>query len=382
MIALGIASLLLVQNQGSSIPPIDFRNLPYQQQVQKMADGWRAKYNLPGVWCAFTKDGKIVACVASGVKNIETQAPALVTDHLNIGSVSKVITGSMIAQFVSRGVISYDTTIEEVFPELASKWPYSPFRKATLGQLTTHTSGLTKETRFDTTDEKNGITWRLKHVPIALASNVMKEPGSTYEYNNIGPLIAVAMLERRLIGNPRDPHWGPNYESWITGVPGKAIGLTSPRSLNWVQAVKVDEVCPHFINADGNPTANSKALSNRINTSFIYAPQGSCSITLPDLCSFALSSLNNRSGLTEQVFARSITPAYPRVSAHSLTGWRADGKWIEHSGNTGRGEYCQVDLNLPMNRAFIVYTNANWSKKETAKFGPILRELFDLGWSK
>src|ERR1019366_8127937 len=115
MFAIVIACILLAQNEPKTIPPIDWNNLPYQQQVTEMADGWRAKYHLPGVWCAFIKDGKVVACVATGVKNIETGAPALVTDHLGVGSVSKVITGMIIAQFVANGVVGYQTKIEQVF---------------------------------------------------------------------------------------------------------------------------------------------------------------------------------------------------------------------------------------------------------------------------
>ena len=95
---------------------IEFDNLPYQDTVMQMADSWISKYHLPGVWCAFIKDRKVVACVADGVKNIETKTPASVDDHLNVGSVSKVITDTMIAEFVSQGVISYSTTVGEVFP--------------------------------------------------------------------------------------------------------------------------------------------------------------------------------------------------------------------------------------------------------------------------
>ena len=52
MLALGIASLLLTQSQAKPIPDIDWNNLPYQQQVKQMADGWRQKYHLPGVGVA------------------------------------------------------------------------------------------------------------------------------------------------------------------------------------------------------------------------------------------------------------------------------------------------------------------------------------------
>jgi len=141
MFNLGIATLVLQQSQAKPIPPIDWNNLPYQQQVKQIADGWRSKYNLPGVWCAFIKDGRVVACVATGYRSIEARESARVSDLLNVGSVSKPITGELIAQFVSRGVVSYSTTVGSIFTDLAVRYPNSPLLAATLRQLLNHTSG-------------------------------------------------------------------------------------------------------------------------------------------------------------------------------------------------------------------------------------------------
>jgi hypothetical protein len=41
--ALLVTALVPRQSRATLIPPIDWNNLPYQNQVKEMADGWRAK---------------------------------------------------------------------------------------------------------------------------------------------------------------------------------------------------------------------------------------------------------------------------------------------------------------------------------------------------
>jgi hypothetical protein len=357
MLALGVASLLLTQSQSKSIPPIDFNNLPYQQQVKTMADGWRSKYKLPGVWIALIKSGRVVACVATGVKNIETGTPAVVTDHLNIGSVSKVVTGMMIAQFVAKGVISYDTTVGQVFPEIVAKYPGSPFGRATLAQLLSHTSGLTKKILFDDRDEENGIAWRQKHLSAALASNQTVAPGVAYEYSNAGPVIATSMVEKRIRDTALSNEWGSSYEEWLTGPPGRKIGLTNPRMLDYSKMPGADDIWPHLIQATG-PTLHPVSAQNHLKQklSYKFAPQGSCRVTLQDVCAMVLTtSLGNYSLQREP------------GSKHASNGWGvgADGRSFDHDGDTGRGDFCYVRAQISNGLTGIVlYTNATPANRE------------------
>ena len=358
MVALGIASLLVTQSQSKPIPDIDWNNLPYQQQVKQMADGWRQKYHLPGVWVALIKDGKVVACVATGVKNVETGTPALVTDHLNVGSVSKVITGMMIAQFVAKGVIRYDTTVREVFPELASKYPASPFARATLGQLMTHTSGITAKTKFDLKDENDGVIWRRKQVTFALASDQTIEPGTKYEYSR-GPNIATAMIEKRLESSPLANEYGHSYEEWLLGSIGKSIGLNFPQLLDYSKVPGVTEVQPHYLNEFGSK-ANKKIPSE----SAVHDTGASCSITLPDICSFAMATIKNDANLPADVYFQATKFQSPRgqfATQKTFASWDGnDERYLHHSGSTGRGEICHLWVSCPRKAALFFYTNANF----------------------
>lgn len=372
MLALGIASILLTQSQSKPIPDIDWNNLPYQQKVKQMADGWRWKYHLPGVWVALIKNGEVVACVATGVKNIETGAPALVTDHLNVGSVSKAITGMMIAQFVAKGVINYETTVGELFPELARKYPTSPLSRASLAQLLSHTSGLRGGDFTNTVDTgAGGLKWRRSCLEAAFADKGTVEPGTRYLYSNGAVLLAVVMVEKALA---RDY----SYEQWITGTEGKAIGLTNPKSLSWTREPEEDDVFPHYIDAYGTISANKKLrrVAESNDTKFAFAPQGSCSITLIDLCRFSIATMNNSAQLPISVFDAVCNRVSVPLRSDTYASWhKATLGWLYHEGGTGRGEVAVVRSDVSARSGFVAYTNGMWPEELVKSKPNIIGEI-------
>lgn len=344
---------------GREVTPPDVKSLPYQQQVTDMAEGWRAKYGLPGVWCAFIKDGRVQACVASGTRKVGEHQPVSVNDHLNVGSVSKVITGSLIAFFVADGTVKYETTAGEVFPELARQYPQSLLLKATLRQLITHTAGLTGGPAYGT-DRTGGVAWRYDQLRLSLNLPGLREPGKNYQYSNVGPVIAVAMVEKLS---------GSSYESWLYGDLGKRLGLSDPKMLDYSAAPLPGQLTPHYLeNGIATVSTGKRGLGYK------YAPQGSCSVTLTDLCLFARTTMTNSARYPEriyegmihfpaeaplQVLGRTGEPV-TRVLQNTSAGWAGnDQKYLVHSGSTGRGEYCEIWINCRKRQSVIFYTNCN-----------------------
>lgn len=268
--------------------------LPYQQMVTDMAERWREKYGLPGVWCAYVRNGKVAAMTAVGFKNVETKTPVGIDDYLNVGSVSKVITGSLLAQFVANGTITYETTVGEVFPELAQKHPGSLMLRSTLGQLEAHVAGLTKQTPVDYNDEPDGVKWRYKQVVTAVASPHLVEPGTVFEYNNAGPIIGTAMVERLS---------RTSWESWYYGAEGKAIGLHEPRMLDSAAPTPAQEVFRHMMRGSV-PTINRALQGNSLR----FRVSGNCQLTLQDLARFLVFTVNNSARIPGSVYRRLTTP--------------------------------------------------------------------------
>ena len=352
MLALGIASLLLTQSQAKPIPDIDWNNLPYQQQVKQMADGWRQKYHLPGVWVALIKDGKVVACVATGLKDLERGLPASTSDYLAVGSVSKPITGTMIGYFVNRGDITYDTTIREVFPELAAKYPSSPLLDAKLRMLLEHTSGLPAYPKG--VKPVTGQAYRMAELEGALADERQLPPGAQYIYA-YGANLAVAMVERRT---------KTVFEEWMTWDVAKSIGLLDAgKRIDLVS----EPVRPYWI-VSGAPTLNSVPLANKA-----FDAAGAFYLRLDDLSRFVLRTLygfgwsqNVQFGLTH----RTGSVKY----CDTLASWHLDSYGqLFHQGSLNRGDFAVIRIQPKTGSAYVVYINAV-AKKGSFDFVPAMEK--------
>jgi CubicO group peptidase (beta-lactamase class C family) len=70
-----------------------------------------------------------------------TAVAATIDDRWHLGSDTKAMTAVVMATFVERGRRTWDTTLGDVFAELASGFP-SEFRAITVTQLLSHYAGL------------------------------------------------------------------------------------------------------------------------------------------------------------------------------------------------------------------------------------------------
>ncbi len=336
--------------------------LPFQKQVIEMAEGWRTKYGIPGVWCAYIISGKVVACVATGINNLRVGTPASIDDHLGIGSVSKVISGSMIALFVADGTIKYDTTLGDVFRDLATKHPNSPVLSASLRQLISHTAGLPKSFATQPKD-KDGKSYRLTILEkcIQLGDRIM--PGGPSGYSNLGIQLAVAMVERLT---------SSNYEAWLMGPIGQRIGLSNPKILDTEKLASTD-VVPYFIK-DGLASPGVRPDAAYLK----FQPSGCCSVTLPDLCSFLEFTMKNTAGLPASVYSEMTHFVRSGQIDHGNTsaGWAGNSElFLAHTGNTGRGEYCGVEVSPKQQRGFVVYINGVLDKPDNEWLHPIFLDI-------
>ena len=106
---------------------------------------------------------------------------------VDVGSITKTITGVMAAAQVERGRLSFDTRLGEVFPQ-------APADKAviTLHQLLTHTAGLPEAVA----DDLVSIS-REDFLRDAFRAPLHSPPGAKYAYSNVGYGVVAAMIEQR-----------------------------------------------------------------------------------------------------------------------------------------------------------------------------------------
>lgn len=164
-------------------------------------DRIRAKRDLPGLARARLREGKLSVEV-SGVRRAGEAARVQADDQWHLGSCTKAMTATLVALFVERGLLRWDETLTELFPQLKLDPAY---RKVTLEMLLAHRAGLAG----DLLAYDGGKLWARLWDPDldprdgrALVAKAMLEappasvPGTRFEYSNADYIIAGAVLER------------------------------------------------------------------------------------------------------------------------------------------------------------------------------------------
>lgn len=163
----------------------------------------RAQFGLPALAAAVVRDGGIVASGAVGTRRAGTDTPVRIDDRFHIGSDTKAMTSLLAAMLVESGKLRWDSTVAEVFPELAASMD-SQVKGVTLAQLLSHTSGIPSdneatdrlvqrsfaEERKNLDELRYGVVTELVRLPL------QSSPGAQFAYANMGYMLAGAMLER------------------------------------------------------------------------------------------------------------------------------------------------------------------------------------------
>lgn len=153
----------------------------------------------PGIAAAVITSHSIEV-YADGLRRVGSRARVTKDDFFAIGSDAKAMLGTLVAQEVEAGRLRWDTTIEEVLPEvMVTARP--EYRTVTITQLLDHRSGLLPLATLSdlavvpqltgpvTAQRRKFARWALRQAPVVA-------PGSAGVYSNAGYVVAAAMLER------------------------------------------------------------------------------------------------------------------------------------------------------------------------------------------
>jgi CubicO group peptidase (beta-lactamase class C family) len=171
-----------------------------QQSLDRMLDPYLQEFGLPALAAAVFQNGSIVASGAVGTRRAGMQVPVTINDRFHIGSDSKAFTALLAGQFVQEGKLQWNATPADVFPELKPAMN-AGFAKISLEQLLSHSSGLSDKSLLDLvyrSYQQDGNMddvryWMVKQTALAPLDHAR---GSSFDYSNLGYVIAGAMLER------------------------------------------------------------------------------------------------------------------------------------------------------------------------------------------
>jgi len=143
--------------------------------------------NVPGMAVAIVRDDKVVYLRTFGVKNTTTKEPVGPDTRFQLASISKSVTGTMIAEMVGKGELSWDDTIVSVDPNFALSDPYVT-QHVTFRDLLSHRSGLPE---YGSDELQNELKYSRQEILNHL--RYIGLPGSfraSYAYSNIGITVA------------------------------------------------------------------------------------------------------------------------------------------------------------------------------------------------
>lgn len=101
----------------------------------------RKKHDLPALGIGIIHEGKIIGLGMAGERRAGSGDWASINDLFDFASCIKSMTATVAAMLVEKGELKWNTTLGEVFPELADTMR-KEYREVTLEMLLAHRSGL------------------------------------------------------------------------------------------------------------------------------------------------------------------------------------------------------------------------------------------------
>ena len=306
--------------------------------LTRRAESWKG----PGIVVGWSEAGKR-RFVSYG--NRVAGGPALDERTVfEIGSITKVFTGTLLGDMVARGEVKLDDPIAKYLPG-GAKSPERGGKVITLLDLATQSSGLPRmPTNFAPKDTENPYADYGADRMYAFLSGytLTRDIGAQYEYSNFGMGLLGDLLARRL---------KLTYEQAITQRVLTPLGLAETR------ITLTPELNARFATGHSGAFAPTKAWDLDA-----LAGAGAIRSTTEDLLRYAEASLAPE----KTRLARAITTATEPLRATTIPGTRIGLAWhvrdvnghsiVWHNGGTG-GFHSFVAFDRGTGRAVAVLTN-------------------------
>ncbi len=183
-----------LQRNKKKSPPADRGPIQPDDRVSDVLAPIRDEHHLPGLIGAIFARDRLAAIGAVGVRKIGSSERIRVTDQIHIGSCTKAMTATLIGTLVDERKLSWGSTIAEVFPDQAEQID-ADYQKVTVSQLLTHRAGLPANISWFHLTGRTLTEKRLSILGTTLRTPPRHRPGTTYEYSNVGYVLAGLIAE-------------------------------------------------------------------------------------------------------------------------------------------------------------------------------------------
>jgi CubicO group peptidase (beta-lactamase class C family) len=159
--------------------------------LREQAAAYCESSKVPGYLAGVYHDGDLTV-VAHGVANVVTGAPMRDDTGFLFGSVTKILTTTLVLQQVERGVVDLDERVITYLPEFKLTTP-SAAEKIRLRNLLTHTNGIDADLFFPDVKGRDALKVFLEG--LGRYCGALFGPDEYISYSNGGMIVAGRLLE-------------------------------------------------------------------------------------------------------------------------------------------------------------------------------------------
>jgi CubicO group peptidase (beta-lactamase class C family) len=305
------------------------------------------KYHLPGVVGAIIHGDRLVALGGTGVRKVGAPERFLSTDQIHLGSDTKAMTAILIGQLIDEKRLGFDTTVRQVFPDLAAKMNPAMAR-VTVRDLLDHDAGFPHDLDWGAL-KATGLSLpaqRRRAVEQALSVPPATPIGS-FSYSNVSFVVLGAIVEAKT-----GKSWEEVIQKRLFGpLHMDSAGFGPPGTLG-----KVDEPWGHVLK-DG------KVEPNQTDNAPVLGPAGTVHCSISDWSKFIAETLLASEGHSTLISAETFKEmTTPRANQTYAGGWMmtqrgwAGGLALTHAGSNTTW-YCNVWIAPNKNFAVLIATN-------------------------
>ncbi len=157
---------------------------------QKLLDDAARRHGVPGGVLAILDQGKL-SVVTTGVLSVDTGEAVRPDSLFQIGSITKVLTATLLMTQVDRGRVELDSPIRTYLPDFRTA-DIEAVKAITVRQLLCHTSGLDGDFFTDT---GNGPGRLLRFLDRCALLPQLFDPGTDFSYSNVAYNVAGRIVE-------------------------------------------------------------------------------------------------------------------------------------------------------------------------------------------
>ena len=330
-------------------------------RLPELIEWARASQNAPALAAVVILRGQVAEMGAVGLRSATSGIQVTTADQWHMGSMTKAMTATLAATLVEDGLISWDSTPVEVWPEFAANI-HPGFRNVTLRQFLSHTSGMKRDDGYDpATDSAPGtVAQKRRAWSEHLLARAPEFTAGSWNYSNAGYVVAGAMIEART---------GLSWETALTtrvfaplgmtrsgfGAPGTPGALDQPYG-HWSRNSGFDPIPPGSSDADIPAAAG---------------PAGNVHTTLEDYALFMQAHIAGARGVSGLLSADTFQTLQRPIVPNYALGWftqafptlRVDG--LTHSGSTLRW-FSLAALAPTLNEGVMIATNGGGERGAAA----------------